>query len=134
MGTISVDEMKADYDWKYAFHEAFGGGSPVSSVDEVLAAVSGENDGPEWVAVVKLGEPYSKYAVVAAGCDYTGWDCQASGVVEFYETADEACSCMALGNDQRDRLGEQLRQRESEGRVKLDWDDVEKANRNYPTD
>src|SRR5262245_39586798 len=107
----TVGGMRDDYDWQRAFEYAGGGLVPDSDghtmspegnaggsvphrcegatcseatfnlgdVDEVLAADAGENDGAEWVAVVKLTD--GRYAYLEAGCDYTGWDCQAGGSV-----------------------------------------------------
>lgn len=43
----------------------------VEDVEEVLGSVEGENDGPDWVAVFKLKD--GRFAVLRAGCDYTGW-------------------------------------------------------------
>jgi hypothetical protein len=128
-----LEDLKKDSDWQCAFWEAFyhnyqWGNSddhPINSVEEILAYSDGENEGPDWIGVFYMGEPYLKYAIVAAGCDYTGWDCQAGGAVEFYEDVNHAVSKFALTNDMRERLGDQLRQKEKEGRIKLDWDLVE---------
>lgn len=88
------------YDWREVFGyvgepgtSAYGrvsispvmGEDPPASVDpfgladvaEVVAMSEGENDGPDWLVVVKLTD--GRYAFVSAGCDYTGWDCQAGG-------------------------------------------------------
>jgi hypothetical protein len=43
-----------------------------SDVAEVIATDDGENDGPEWLGVFLLRD--GRYAVLRAGCDYTGWD------------------------------------------------------------
>ena len=39
-------------------------------VSEVIHAREGEDDGPEWLAVVRLED--GRYAFLMAGCDYTG--------------------------------------------------------------
>ena len=85
----TLDEMRGDenYDWRYVFAYADGGQSSPSfvpptpdkvaapfdrlSVAEVLASVEGENDGPEWAAILRLHD--GRFAYVEAGCDYTGW-------------------------------------------------------------
>lgn len=53
--------------------EPFG----LADVAEVIATSEGENDGANWLCVVKLND--GRFAFVSAGCDYTGWDCQSSG-------------------------------------------------------
>lgn len=130
MPTITGSELetwKQQYDWRNAFYEAFHGtyGSfdapnhPIDRVTEVLASAEGENDGANWICVVKMDD--GQFAMVSAGCDYTGWDCQASGVVEHYATPELACGVMALDPDMRQRLAPQLRALEAEGYVTLDW-------------
>jgi hypothetical protein len=59
------------YDWEEAFRYA----APhftLADVADVIAAVEGENDGADWVAVVRLRD--GRFGYVTAGCDYTGWD------------------------------------------------------------
>lgn len=138
---ISLENIRNDYDWASLFEEAIlgdtGGAAcsswrtpeenegyqgPVRSVVEVIAASPGENDEASWLGVFLLGEPYNKYAVIAGGCDYTGWDCMGNyGTVEYYQDINAAVSQLALTNEMRERLGDQLRQKELEGRLKLDW-------------
>lgn len=74
-----LDAWKCDDDWRAAFHEAFygtciryDGPSPVDQVAELLAYDAGENDGQNWICVVRMDD--GLFAVVNAGCDYTGWD------------------------------------------------------------
>jgi hypothetical protein len=88
----TLDELRADYDWQHAFYEAAsqigdadGDGTSLErfAIDEVTAVLAlseGEGEGPSWLAIVKLGGAAgTRYAYIEAGCDYTGWDCQASG-------------------------------------------------------
>lgn len=113
MKTVPIDEMRDNYSWKCAFHEALHGcygDADLSCVAEVIAAVEGENDGADWLAVVRLdGTGWSSerkpYCVVRASCDYTGWDCQAGGKVEFYDTLEEALLPLTLTEEERQRLG-----------------------------
>ena len=113
MKTTSVEEMKNDYGWQHAFYEAMYGDckpwddniGPISQVVSVIAADEGENDGPDWIAVVEWSGPEGKYAVMRAGCDYTGWDCQAGGKMEYYDTEEEASSVLTLTQEERERLG-----------------------------
>jgi hypothetical protein len=41
-------------------------------VKRLLAHAVGENDGPDWLALMELWD--GRYAYLHAGCDYTGWD------------------------------------------------------------
>jgi hypothetical protein len=95
MAVIEVDmrELDSSYDWQEVFGEGDGGNctgciqvvppgadvdsSPVcrAKVVEIIAAVNGENDGPQWEGVFLLDD--GRYLVAEGGCDYTGWDCQA---------------------------------------------------------
>lgn len=112
MKTVSLDEMKSDYSWKCAFHEAIHDGygeEDLSCITSVVAAEEGENDGDDWICVVAVdGTGFSKdmkrYCVMRAGCDYTGWDCQAGGKIEWYDTIDECLSPLTLTEDERKRL------------------------------
>lgn len=114
MKTIPIEEMKNGYDWQHAFHEACLGHckpydaediGPVKNVSEVITCSAGQNDEAEWIAVVGWGGPEGSFAVMRAGCDYTGWDCQAGGKIEFYKTREEALSPNTLTAEERERLG-----------------------------
>lgn len=81
-----------DYDWEEVFKYATPKvceaghkhgpaaviGSPVSTdpftredVSRIIAMQNGENDGDTWVGVFQLHD--GRFAVIRAGCDYTGW-------------------------------------------------------------
>ncbi len=117
---ITVDEMRKDYNWRHAFYEAqFSTYGPdidwrsghekapeefaLNHVVEVIHAVEGENDGPAWIAVCRMDD--GRFCVMEAGCDYTGWDCQAGGSIAWYPTIADATGPLALNDDQRRRLG-----------------------------
>lgn len=77
------EKRKVDSDLSSAFaynpQEDFG----VDDIDNVVAAVYGENDGYNWYWLVTLKEgalmrQAGEYALLTGGCDYTGWDCQSS--------------------------------------------------------
>lgn len=104
-----------DYDWSSAWHEGMldiRRAHPTSTVtlgllgpedvDVVLSADEGENDGPEWLlyGVAKDG----RYFFLSAGCDYTGWDCQAGGTLTVANSAQEMLS-FGMTNSDRQRLG-----------------------------
>lgn len=87
-----------DYDWQAAFEyaggtvEGYGGYGQanvtaigecatssfgVHDVAEVYKMDEGENDGPPWIMWGLLLD--GRHFFLNAGCDYTGWDCQAGG-------------------------------------------------------
>lgn len=81
---------KEDYDWLEAFKYADSPNSvplretnvsrkgfTIDDVVQVIAAQCGRNDEDPWIMVGLLRD--FRYFVLEAGCDYTGWDCQASG-------------------------------------------------------
>lgn len=74
-------------------------------VVEITAMVEGENDGPSWIGVFKLAN--GRYAFAEGGCDYTGWDCQASGGATIADTLDDLVRWV-LSDDDRQRLGDAL--------------------------
>lgn len=71
-------------------------------VAEILAMSEGENDEANWLMVVKLKD--GRFSFLSAGCDYTGWDCQAGGSSHERDTL-EALIRFGMGQDDRDRLG-----------------------------
>lgn len=102
---ITLQELMNSYDWASVFGDDSNGGntnkettevppgslvntSPASreDVDEIIAAVNGENDGDSWIGLFRLKD--GRYLVATGWCDYTGWDCQASNnmfVASSYE-------------------------------------------------
>lgn len=87
---------------------AFGGGAVGTTpfgrrdVRFVYASVEGEYEGPPWVALVELWD--GRFATVTAGCDYTGWDCQAGGWALVAASLEEAVR-FGLDEVARERLG-----------------------------
>lgn len=92
---MTLAEMKEIYDWQQAFlyastirtatkcsKEPFG----IDDVSRILKFVEGENDGPSWLMVGKLKD--GRFFFLDAGCDYTGWDCQAGGDAQVANTLD----------------------------------------------
>lgn len=73
-----------------------------ADVARIIALSEGQNDGPPWVIAGELVD--GRFFSIEAGCDYTGWDCQASG---------STCIAMSFGeivlfgltDAARDRLG-----------------------------
>jgi hypothetical protein len=71
---ITVEQLQADYSWQEAFHYA---SFEISDIAEIRNAIEGENDGDDWIIWGRLKD--GRWFYLHAGCDYTGWDCQAGG-------------------------------------------------------
>lgn len=83
-----VTELQNDYDWKEAFAYAEepsrceGADCDVTpvligDVARVYHLRVGENDGASWLCIGRTKDGRVFY--LTAWCDYTGWDCRASG-------------------------------------------------------
>jgi hypothetical protein len=70
----SIQERIRDTSWIEAFAYA---PFAITDVADVIAAADGENDSDNWVGIFRLKDGTIGY--LTAGCDYTGWDCQAGG-------------------------------------------------------
>ncbi len=88
-----------DSDWREAFVYA-----PFEREDvvEIISKAEGAHDEDNWVGVFKLRD--GRYGYLTAGCDYTGWDCQAGGAGEIRDTLD-AIIIECCEDDDRKRLG-----------------------------
>lgn len=77
---------------------------PFGMVDvaEVLASAEGENDGAEWMCALRLID--GRFAYIEAGCDYTGWDCQAGGQASVASSLEQLVR-FGLTDKARARLG-----------------------------
>lgn len=71
-------------DWEEAFRYADFDREDVASI---IAIEEGCNDGPSWLFVGTLKD--GRLAYLEAGCDFTGWDCQASGYSRTADTLEE---------------------------------------------
>ena len=98
----TIEEMLASYDWQEAFHYAKFQPSEVASI---IKTDEGENDGNNWLAVGTLKD--GSYFILSAGCDYTGWDCQAGGDSETAPTLAHLIR-WHMSDDDRARLGYSL--------------------------
>lgn len=76
-----------------------------ADVERIIALAEGENDGPRWVGVFKLKD--GRFACLSAGCDYTGWDCQAGGNAHVAPRLKDIIR-WGLTADERDRLHQKL--------------------------
>lgn len=68
---------------------------------EVMAYAEGENDGANWLLV--FATPDGRWWFTSAGCDFTGWDCQAGGHTIVSHSRDHLVR-YALDDDARSRL------------------------------
>jgi len=106
-------DLRESYDWGCAFDAALVRGytyrkdgadlGGIDAVVRIVAADEGVNDEMDWIGVFEMAD--GRYLVVRAGCDYTGWDCEASGSHEWYATEAEALSPNTLTVEERTRLG-----------------------------
>jgi hypothetical protein len=111
VGTIGpgpeLDAFMEDYDWRSAFGESlvdcYDDKESVKNVVRVIASAEGENDGENWLAIVEWSGNEGKFAVMEAGCCYTGWDCRGGGTIEFYDSKEVAC--VEITPEQAGRLG-----------------------------
>lgn len=113
---MQLDEMREDYDWKSAL-EIAGKPSGIigykgslefnswSDIQKLIASDSGANDGANWIAIFRLSG--GRHAFLCAGCDYTGWDCQAGGSIQIARTLKDLIR-FGLSMDDRARLGYKL--------------------------
>lgn len=81
-----MSDWKEDYNWREAFAYADApkamGDCDASSftIDDVVDVHKmdeGENDELDWIIWGSLND--GRHFFLSAGCDYTGWDCQAGG-------------------------------------------------------
>ena len=119
-----LKELNSDEysDWKYAF--AYAGeecrcgspdireaipGSGVSlspftreNVVKLVGISEGENDGADWLCAGKLKD--GRWFFLAAGCDNTGWDCQAEGQAIIANTKKELLQ-FGISKEEKARMG-----------------------------
>lgn len=71
----TVKDLQESYDWREAFR--YADDFKIDDVKEIHGAIEGENDGDDWIIWGELKD--GRWFSLSAGCDYTGWDCQAGG-------------------------------------------------------
>ena len=108
-----------DYDWAEVFGE--GHSMPVlapmrhltdtttsqdtfgrEDVELIEGKCEGQNDGPSWIIWGRLKD--GRWFKAEGGCDYTGWDCQASNSSDVASTRDDIIR-FGMTDDERDRFG-----------------------------
>ena len=95
--------LQESHDWVETF--TFAEGFTAEDVTEVIAHEEGENDGERWIAVLRLKD--GRYAFIAAGCDYTGWDCRSGGWSEIADSLEHLVQ-FVMTEGARNRLVKQL--------------------------
>ncbi len=117
---MTYDPRLDGYDWGEAFAFAGGPGNGSANlkaalgvavslapfvrdeVAEICAMSEGENDGPSWIIYGCLRD--GRWFYLSAGCDYTGWDCQAGGCAVVANTRAEI-EALGLDSEARQRFG-----------------------------
>lgn len=120
---LPLEDFQNNYDWTEAFAyadkpqhvdpavRAKGPEAPFTLADvaaifhadvaAIFHADEGINDELDWVCLGQLHD--GRWFVLSAGCDYTGWDCQASGDAAIADTYEQALA-LGLTDDHRRRL------------------------------
>lgn len=91
------------YDWEEAFR--YADGFKQSEVETVLYAHAESDEGYGQIeihALFELGD--GKFACLSAGCDTSGWDCQAGGEGTVHDSLDHAVT-FGLTDDVRRMFG-----------------------------
>lgn len=75
----------------------------LADVDRTVAYSDGENDERDWIAVLALRD--GRFALIAAWCDYTGWDCNSGASDTVVADSLEDLVRLGMSDDEADRLG-----------------------------
>lgn len=114
-----LKELQPENEWDDDWGEAFkfaqsehvstfpGSKTPIhgftrEDVAEVFGKKEGQNDGDPWRCWGRLND--GRFFYLEAGCDYTGWDCQADGSTAVASTKEE-CWKMCLTDEARQIFG-----------------------------
>lgn len=97
---INVGQLMEDSDWKSAF-DHINSDFVVEDISTVCHAVCGQNEGDDWICYGVLKD--GRWFCMHAGCDYTGWDCQAGGGSSVHATREEMIS-MGMTREMRQRF------------------------------
>lgn len=95
MKTEPLEQFRADGDWQEAWGVSEAGSAvlgcdvsteyvPMNRIQAVIGCDRGQNDGPDWIALVWLDD--GRFAFMSAGCDYTGWGCADWGYIMYSDT------------------------------------------------
>jgi|GEM_PF-5691648 len=105
----TVDTIRQEEEWHYAMQAVENDydmkGSIVDQIDELIAAVLGNNDGPSWLCLYNHKDKYYKFQ---ASCCYTGFDASGGGTLETHDDFYELLSDKTLEKREQCRLFYQL--------------------------
>lgn len=91
---------------EYGYGPLFEAGVKSEDVEETVREWSSDDwdtfDGERVMLVLKMRD--GRWCYIEGGCDYTGWDCQASAEAFYASTEDELVR-MKLTNEARRNLG-----------------------------
>lgn len=93
---MKIEELMEDYNYQ----ELMEYGPPAEDVAEVMRTHDGENDYENWLVVLRMKD--GRWCFVTAGCDYTGWDCQAGGDHYFAFSEEELVRTCLTQSNRRD--------------------------------
>ena len=102
--------MLDGYDWDHVLDYArkpdtvgVCDNSPITreSIQAVICSDEGDNDGPNWIAVLLLTD--GRWAYIYGGCDSTGWGCQEWGGAVASQSLD-ALIASGIPQEERARL------------------------------
>lgn len=104
------NEVGEEYDWRSAFDVVtpqacmgFDGSInfDISMVTRIHRAYAGLNDSEDWECIGELSD--GRWFFLCAGCDYTGWDCRAWGLIHI-GADEEQVKVMGCDDGARSRL------------------------------
>jgi len=110
-----------DHDWEEAFSFAADEGyvkvDPKTDIKRVIASIDGDRDGPDWQAVVELKK--GGFLWISSGCDYSGWECRASGSAMYAKTLKKLFNPYNMPRHIREDFAPLLKERGIEVNLKI---------------
>jgi len=98
-GPATLEALMAADDWQEAMHYAI---FTFNDIKKIVFAEEGDNDGPDWLLIVELRD--GRFGALHAGCDYSGWDCQAGGDSTIHPTPEAARDWLFNASDHDSRI------------------------------
>jgi hypothetical protein len=103
MNKPTLKTLMDAYDWQEAMkYSKFR----FDQIEKVILAIEGENDSYDWLLLVELKG--GGFGALRAGCDYTGWDCQAGGDSGIFETLEQTRNWLAKDSRYNDEEDERV--------------------------
>jgi hypothetical protein len=103
-GEMTIERFTKITGWNHYDVEAFFAETGIKDkgIKRVIASSEGDNDGDDWIILAEMDN--GRFAFASAGCCYTGWECHASGYVEYYTTYEEAVHPLNLTDENASRF------------------------------